>query len=138
MESLNSIVKRTELAPQSNVESTLALASQKRLPDVFVIQLGTWMAEAQANFPKQTLPPGTDAMWLARWEEIAAKYGMETFKAALSKLLQDAWMPEPHELRERCQAIRRQTMERDAAATYLKQLADEKAQWERERMEDTA
>src|ERR1700761_8296123 len=104
MEALATIGKtEIERVQRPTEESSLAIASCKQLPAPQVAALGAWMAETQANFPNQELPEGTPDLWLARWTEMAAEYGLEVFRLGLLKAIQDSkFFPTPDDIRDCC------------------------------------
>lgn len=91
----------SDLAKQ---HSARGKTSQTRLPQLN--DLATLMARAKAFFPNQTLPPGTDDLYLVAWGEIAAKYGTERFDKALWNVLRrSVFFPAPVEIENECREI---------------------------------
>ena len=67
----------------------------------------TQTAQAQAAKPNQALPPGTPDMYLQAWEEIAAEFGMERFRAGLWRALRKTpFFPAPNEIEDACRELR--------------------------------
>jgi hypothetical protein len=103
--------------------------------------LATLMDETQARYPNQMLLPGTPEMYLAEWEEMAQRYGLEGFRAGLLKAIREPerhFFPAPEDIRAHCACARRQEREREETLRVLKQEAEWKARCERERAEDAA
>lgn len=139
MEALSRIATTAiEKAPQSSGEVSLSIRQGPPLPAATaqVIQR-LWMQTVAAK-PNQTLPEGTPDMYLAQWEALVLRYGLLTFRDALSRAIEGRFFPAPEDIAEHCQAIARDEREREAARNHLDKLAELKAQCERERAEDMA
>lgn len=75
--------------------------SKPRLDD-----LKTLMQQAVDYFPNQTLPPGTIAVYLKAWVEIAAQYGYQTFHGATWRVLRRSnFFPTPAVIEQECLAM---------------------------------
>lgn len=138
MESMKDLATRA--APKylepSSAELSLARISGPRLSDDCVLLLGRMMAEMQADKPNQALAAGTADMWLAQWEEMAVKYGMETFRDGLSKALREnRFFPSPQDIGDHCKAIRREKREREDTLKALREQEEWKVQCKREAQE---
>lgn len=127
-------------APQSSANVSLTTISGPLLPDAWVVALANMMAEVQARFHKQLLPPGTPDMYLREWEEMAAKFGLVEFRDALARCIRNrerpAFFPEPHEIDAECKAGREAVRLREAGKKHVDEIAEWKAIWLREREEE--
>ena len=95
------------------------------------------MAQTQARYPNQTLPPGTPDMYLVEWEELVLKFGLQPFRDALSKAIRSSrFFPDPQEIRDLLQVKKRDTAAHAESQKFLRQQDEWKAQWQRERLED--
>lgn len=97
------------------------------------------MAQTQARYPNQPLPPGTPEMYLTEWKELALQFGLPAFRDALSRVIRSSRLfPDPLEIRELLRAKKRADSERAESQKILRQFDEWKAQWLRERAEDAA
>ncbi len=153
MESLRSIGKSLELAPTSAPQSSgsvsLLRPSETRLSAVTEDALALLLAQTVARYPKQKLLPLTTDMYLAEWEEMVLRYGLDPFRNALSKAIRDRerapFFPEPHDIEAHLLAtIRAEEMavrverEQRESRRHLEAFDEMKARWLRERAEDIA
>lgn len=130
MEALSTIVKRTEMGlaaiqPCSG-ELSLARRSGPSLPEGMGLALATLMDEVQARYPNQALLPSTVEMHLAQWEDLAMKFGMEAFRAALLRAVRESrFFPDPLDIEAHCAAAARERRERAEA----QKLSDDLERW---------
>jgi len=107
------------------------------------------MAQTVARYPKQKLLPLTTDMYLAEWEEMVLRYGLDPFRNALSKAIRDRerapFFPEPHDIEAHLlapiqaeQAAARAEREQRESRRHLEAFDEMKARWLREREEDLA
>lgn len=134
MEALATVAKQAELAQQPSEESTLAIASTPPLPAQQLAALGRWMAETQARYVNQELPPGTPDMYLAEWQEMAAMHGLDVFRLALLRAIRDSkFFPPPDAIREECIREVAERNNRQGSEKYLSDLAGWRRRWESEK-----
>jgi len=108
-------------------------------PPLMSRALASLMAQVQARYPNQPLPPGTPEMYLTEWKELAQQFGLSAFQEALSKAIRSSRVfPDPLEIRELLHAKKRADSERAESQKILRQLGEWQAQWLRERAEDAA
>lgn len=134
-------VKLEELipTPPSSVSVSLTTPSGPPLPEGMGWALSTLMAQTQARYPNQTLPPGTPDMYLVEWEELTLKFGLQAFRDALSKAIRSSrFFPDPQHIRELLLAKKRADSAHAESQKFLRQQDEWKAQWQRERLEDAA
>ena len=140
MEALRKI-KLAELEPPQPSSGSVSLTtpSGPPLPDGMGWALSTLMAQVQARYPNQTLPPGTPDMYLVEWEELALQFGLQAFRDALSKAIRSwRFFPDPLEIRDLLLAKKHADSAHAETQKFLRQQEDWKAQWLRERLEDAA
>ena len=140
MEALRKVkLSELEPTPPSTGSVSLTTPSGPPLPEGMGWALSTLMAQTQARYPNQTLPPGTPDMYLVEWEELALKFGLEAFRDALSKAIRSSrFFPDPQEIRELLQAKKREAAAHAESRKLLRQMDEWKAQWQRERLEGAA
>lgn len=130
---------KSELTLPSTAEYSLANRSEALLPSGMGLVLATMMDEVQAAFPNQVLLPDTVKMYLSQWEDLAVKYGLEEFRAALLRAIRSAeFVPSPKQIEDWCESLRRDRIDRKNAVRVIAELDALKAQCERERLEDEA
>jgi hypothetical protein len=136
MEAISKI-KLPELAQPSSEAVSLAPTSPPQVSASSASSLMVMMAQAQARYPNQTLPPETPEMYLIEWAEIVVKYGLVPFRDALSTAMRESdFFPSPNVIREWCESIAASRRNESSAERYIREQDEWKAQWEREREED--
>lgn len=91
---------RTSGTKQSTTSKLAITQSQPLSNEDLVRKLLSLMAQAQAFFPNQTLPPGTPDLWLRAWEEMAGEMGVQRFERALWRaLVTGSFIPNPDDIR---------------------------------------
>lgn len=91
---------QTSATAQSKSNKSAITQSQPLSNEDLVRKLLSMMAQAQAFFPNQTLPPGTPDLWLRAWEEMVGEMGLQRFETALWRaLVTGRFIPSPEDIR---------------------------------------
>lgn len=136
MDNLRSIapalgIDRTPARPSSG-NVTLLPPSAARLNAATEDALLLLMAQTSARYPKQEMLPLTTDMYLAEWEQMVLRYGLDPFRDALSRAIHNRarapFFPEPHEIEEE---IRAELSARRNRAV-ITSIDEARQRWERE------
>lgn len=139
MESIKAISKATELVPQDSDKLSLTTGLGTSLSATVGLSLLLLMKQTRDRYATQVITEGTAEMYLAEWAESAQKYGMEAFRVGLLKVIRDStFFPAPELIEAECRSVRHAENERANTVRILREDAERKAIWERERAEDLA
>lgn len=129
-------MERLSAIQLSSDKALLTTRSQQQENDALADRLLELMAQAQAYFPNQTLPPGTPDAYLKAWEEIVAERSEEKFTAALWRACRKGkFFPGPAEIEEQADALAPQS-KLPVRNEFLERWEKDKQHVEREREED--
>lgn len=138
MHALRTIERPTDLTSARPSSDSVSLTRPSGISPQDGMACLLLMKQTKDRYLKQQIPEGTAEMYLAEWEEMAMRFGLDPFRDALSTVIRDRarppFFPEPHEIEAQCMAAVRERLGRRALADHEAM----KAQWERERAEDLA
>ena len=126
-------------APQRSAESSLARISGTQLPVESLCELGRLMAEVQATYKNESLPEGTPEMYMAMWERLTLRHGLERFQEALLRAVEGSrFFPMPQDIAIECEALETDAQISRDTRKYLASMGEAKRTWLREYLEDEA
>lgn len=134
MDKLATVAKQADLIPRSSDELSLANRSGLSLPNDTGLALARLMDEVQAACPNQILLPETVNQYLARWEDLVQRFGLEDFRAGLLRAMRRSeFVPSPAVIEEWCEALARDKGDQARGSKAVNDVDKWKAKWEQDR-----
>lgn len=133
---MSELSNRNGLTQTRTASHGLLKPSEVPLPEGMAEELVLMMAQVKARYPNQTMLDLTADMYLAEWEEMALKYGLETLRGALLTVLRESqFFPDPATIREACAARSYHDSMRESGRRAVREHDERVAAWTRERAE---